>query len=275
MTVSSAKRFQVALSFPGEKRDYVLQVAELLAKQLGKEAVFYDDWYKHQLARPNLDTYLMNIYQNDSQLLVPFLCADYEHKQWCRLEWRAMRELLKQRQDDDIMPLRFDKTHISGLFSIDGYIDLESHGSKETAELILLRLKENSTLKSFTPPTEIPTSNFEADSTTRINLDNFPLENGALKFSKSEMILIETTDNNATEGCFWVIHRSRQLKIKARQHVIMISDEAEVKAEWEDAVRQLKSKKLIEEIKHRNSSDFAKKYKITSKGWEVSNRLKP
>jgi hypothetical protein len=136
----SKKRFQVALSFPGEQRTYVEEVAQFLANALGQEAVFYDDWYNHELARPNLDTYLQDIYHKDSQLLVPFLCADYERKQWCGLEWRAIRDLLKQRQDEDIMPLRFDNTHIAGLFSIDGYLDLQKYMPEQAAELILKRL---------------------------------------------------------------------------------------------------------------------------------------
>lgn len=133
------KRFQVALSFPGEQRSYVLEVAQLLTNRLGEHAVFYDDWYKHELARPNLDTYLQRIYHQETQLLVPFLCADYEKKEWCGLEWRAIRDLIKQnyRQDEDIMPLRFDDTQI------DGYIDLRMHTPEQISELIIKRLKSN------------------------------------------------------------------------------------------------------------------------------------
>ncbi|MFZ2727589.1 MAG: TIR domain-containing protein [Methylococcaceae bacterium] len=137
------KRFKVALSFAGERRDYIAQVAELLASELGKDKVFYDAWYKAELARPNLDVYLQTIYHQQSHLIVPFVCIDYERKKWCGLEWRVMRELIKERQDDDIMPLRFDDTHIMGLFSIDGYIDLREHSPQETAEFILQRLKFN------------------------------------------------------------------------------------------------------------------------------------
>jgi hypothetical protein len=54
MTTTS-KRFRVALSFPGEKRDYVRQVADALAAKLGKDRVFYDDYYTAELARPELD----------------------------------------------------------------------------------------------------------------------------------------------------------------------------------------------------------------------------
>ena len=43
----------------------------------------------------------------------------------------------------DIMPLRFDNTHIPGLFSIDGYISLTDKSPKEIAKLIAQRLEFN------------------------------------------------------------------------------------------------------------------------------------
>lgn len=137
------KRFAVALSFPGEHRGYVKIVAEELKDHLSDEKVFYDDWYKAELARPNLDIYLQAIYREKSELVVVFLCAEYEAKSWCGLEWRAVRDLLKEKQEEAIMPVRFDKTHISGLFSIDGYIDAENLEPKVVAKLIIERLIQN------------------------------------------------------------------------------------------------------------------------------------
>jgi hypothetical protein len=138
------KRFQIALSFAGEHRVYVEQVANhLKAALVGEDAVFYDNWYTHELARPNLDSYLQNIYHQDSDLIVPFICADYERKDWCGLEWRAIRDLIKQRKDEDIMPMRFDNTHIAGLFGIDGYLDVSKRTAEDTATIILKRLALN------------------------------------------------------------------------------------------------------------------------------------
>ncbi len=77
----NAKRFQVALSFPGEHRAYVSQVAEILAMTLGKEKVFYDEWYTAELAQINMDDLLQSFYHDESELIVPFLCADYERKE--------------------------------------------------------------------------------------------------------------------------------------------------------------------------------------------------
>ena len=80
------------------------------------------------------------IYHDGSELIVVFLCKEYEAKKWCRLEWRAIRNLISNRQDEDIMPMRFDDAHISGLFEIDGYIDLRRRTPEQTAKLILQRL---------------------------------------------------------------------------------------------------------------------------------------
>ena len=35
----------------------------------------------------------------DTNLIVVVLCADYQQKEWCHLEWRAIRDLIKKRHD--------------------------------------------------------------------------------------------------------------------------------------------------------------------------------
>jgi hypothetical protein len=137
---SPAKRFAVALSFAGERRPFVSRVAVALAAGLGRERVLYDAWYEAEFARPDLDTYLQRLYREESELIAVFLCAEYERKDWCGLEWRALRELIKERQGSAIMPLRFDSTEIPGLFSGDGYVWIGDGRSPESvADLILER----------------------------------------------------------------------------------------------------------------------------------------
>lgn len=137
------KRFDVALSFPGEHREFVKKVADRLATQLSPERVFYDANYKAELARPDMDIYLQKIYHDQAELVVVFLCAEYEQKEWCKLEWRAVRDILKQKKTAEIMPVRLDNTHIPGLFSSDGYINAKDHEPVELADLIVQRLKLN------------------------------------------------------------------------------------------------------------------------------------
>jgi hypothetical protein len=134
-------RFKVALSFPGEKREYVSKVANELKKQLPKGSVFYDKDFTAQLARPNLDTLLQRVYLNNSDLVVVFLSSEYETKEWCGLEWRAIREIIKNKSDHAIMLMRFDNAAISGLFSHDGYVDLSVFDPIRAARFILERVR--------------------------------------------------------------------------------------------------------------------------------------
>ena len=82
------KRFDVALSFPGEHRAFVEAVAARLSAVLGQERVLYDKYYEAEFARPNLDVYLPRLNRTQSELVVLFLCPEYAAKRWCNLEWR-------------------------------------------------------------------------------------------------------------------------------------------------------------------------------------------
>ena len=74
------KRFRVARSFPGEHRSRVKAMAELLAVELGREKILYDQWYRHEFSRANLGVYLPNLYHDESELLVFFHSKTYEEK---------------------------------------------------------------------------------------------------------------------------------------------------------------------------------------------------
>jgi len=134
-------KFKVAVSFPGEKRRYVSQVVDSLRGPLGKDSVFYDFDYQAQLALPNLDTLLQRIYRDRSDLIVVFLCAAYAEKEWCGLEWRAVRDIIKSKQDERVMFVRLDHSPVDGVLSIDGYIDGTSNTPQQVAELILTRVR--------------------------------------------------------------------------------------------------------------------------------------
>lgn len=137
-------RFLVALSFPGEKREFIRKVAERLTGELGKKRVFYDEYYEAELARANLDTYLQDIYELKSALVVPFFCMDYEKKPWCcKVEWPAIRSALyfQNKSDDYLMIFRFDNTPIQGRLRNTGYIDIGNRSPQDIAGLILDRLK--------------------------------------------------------------------------------------------------------------------------------------
>src|SRR5207244_1637306 len=124
-------RFDVALSFPGEHRTYVERVAVNLEDVLGPNSVFYDNFYRSQLARPSLDTMLQNLYAKQSGLIVVFLGADYQRKDWCGLEFRAIREKIMAREHERVMLVRMDDGDVDGIFRTDGYIDGRNDSSSE------------------------------------------------------------------------------------------------------------------------------------------------
>ena len=134
-------RFQIALSFPGGYRPRIEKIASALADVIGRNKVLYDKWHRAEFARPNLDIYLPKLYHERSRLLVFFLCGEYAQKEWCGLEWRAGRDLLKRNEDDRLMFLRLDLADIPGLYSIDGYLDISRLTDEEVVREILKRLE--------------------------------------------------------------------------------------------------------------------------------------
>lgn len=150
------RRFAVALSYPSEWRQYVEDVDAELCSIFDGEHVFFYKRFEAILARANLDTYLQKIYHDQSDLVVVFLCAEYECKEWCGLEWRAIRDLIKRRRTDEVMLVRFDNSDIKGTFSTDGFVNVNERPPKEIASLIRQRWEANHTHKNENNNSTIP-----------------------------------------------------------------------------------------------------------------------
>jgi hypothetical protein len=132
--------FDVALSFPGEVRAIVEQVARELEGRIGPNSYFYDSNYVSQLARPSLDTLLQEIYRHRSKLIVVFLGSDYQRKDWCGIEFRAIREIIMERDNARIMFVRTDDGAVDGVFKTDGYVDARRFSPAQIAQFICERL---------------------------------------------------------------------------------------------------------------------------------------
>ncbi|MEG6585414.1 toll/interleukin-1 receptor domain-containing protein [Dendrosporobacter sp. 1207_IL3150] len=132
--------FDISFTFAGESRDVVKQIVEELGQLIDESRIFYDNNYISQLARPSLDTLLQDIYRNRSKLIVVFLCEKYQDKKWCGLEFRAIRELIMEKEEEKIMYIRLDDGHVDGVFNTDGYIDGNKFSSRQLANFIYERL---------------------------------------------------------------------------------------------------------------------------------------
>lgn len=128
--------FDVAFSFPGEVRPLVEQIAVELERLIGPNSYFYDNNYVSQLARPSLDSLLQDIYRNRSRLIVVFLSGDYQRKDWCGIEFRAIQEIIMERDHKRIMFIRTDDGRVDGVFKTDGYVDAKRFTPPDLARFI-------------------------------------------------------------------------------------------------------------------------------------------
>lgn len=132
----STHSFEVALSFPGEVRSLVEQIALEWERRIGPNSYFYDNNYVSQLARPSLDILLQDIYRNRSKLIVVFLGSDYHKKDWCGIEFRAIKEIIMERDYKRIMFIRTDDGSVDGVFKTDGYVDARCRSPADLAGFI-------------------------------------------------------------------------------------------------------------------------------------------
>lgn len=139
----STKRFRIAFSFAGEKRDFVKKVADLLAVRFKQKAILYDKYHEAEFANADLAFDLPSLYKHDTDLIVSVFCKDYDKKEWCGLEWRAIFSMIKEGDTKQIMLTRFDHTDGKGLHGLAGFIELDHKTPDEAAALILERLAVN------------------------------------------------------------------------------------------------------------------------------------
>jgi tetratricopeptide (TPR) repeat protein len=137
------KRFRIAFSFAGEKRDFVGQVAAILARQFDEEHILYDKYHEAEFARHDLGIYLPKLYGEQSDLIVPVLCPNYDVKRWTGWEWLHIYGLLTKSDGRRVMPTRFEYANADGLSEAAGFIELDDKTPDDLALLILERLALN------------------------------------------------------------------------------------------------------------------------------------
>lgn len=130
--------FEIALSFAGEDRSYVDQVANLLLSSGVK--VFYDSFEESSLWGKNLYDYLSDVYQNKALYTIMFISKHYAGKLWPTHERQAMQARAFQEHQEYVLPARFDDTQIPGVLPTVGYISLVNRPPQEFVKLIHKKL---------------------------------------------------------------------------------------------------------------------------------------
>jgi hypothetical protein len=115
-----SSKYDVALSFAGEDREYVEAVAVALRKKGLR--VFYDGFEEADLIGRNLVDHLSEIYQNTARLCVVFVSQAYARKPFPRMERQAAQARAMQSGEPYIIPVRLDDAEIPGLLPTIAYV---------------------------------------------------------------------------------------------------------------------------------------------------------
>jgi hypothetical protein len=116
-----AYEFDVALSFAGEDREYVEQVAEPL-NAAGLQ-VFHDSDYQAEMWGEDLVEYLDQVYRLKAHYTIMFVSRHYAEKMWTRHERRSALARALEEKGAYVLPVRLDDTPLEGLRPTVGYLD--------------------------------------------------------------------------------------------------------------------------------------------------------
>ena len=133
--------FDVALSFAGEQRDYVRQVAERLEGQGIK--VFYDEFFESQLWGRNLPNYLKDVYYSKSNYCIIFISDDYTSKMWPVYEGKCANARDLEEFGDYILPVVFEGAKMPGLDPGKKYLSASKHTPQQIADIFVKRFEED------------------------------------------------------------------------------------------------------------------------------------
>jgi hypothetical protein len=141
--------YDVCLSFAGEDRAYVRQVAEALRTRGVR--VFFDEYAQADLWGKDLYTHLDDVYQNAARYCVLFASKHYAKKVWTNHERESAQARAIRQHAEYILPARFDSTKIPGLRPTVGEVDLRSISPEKLADLIEQKLGDRQREEYFPP----------------------------------------------------------------------------------------------------------------------------
>ena len=131
-------KYQVALSFAGEHRDYVEEVARHL--QSRSIDVFYDGFEQVGLWGQSGAEAFHEAFAQESAYVVMFISEAYVSKAWPIHEKRSALSRMIEKWDEYILPVRFDDTPVPGLPTDVIYECAGKHTPAQLATMIAKKL---------------------------------------------------------------------------------------------------------------------------------------
>ena len=157
------RKFDVALSFAGEQRDFVSSVANKLSLKGLK--VFYDKHDQHKALGCEPYNYFGQIYSREAYLVVLFVSKEYMRKDIPMHEAKSAME----NNNNNIIVFRFDDVSFENLKSRI-YMDIDERSEEDIAELV-----ENSLIEKGLV--------FENDNDEEYEIEHIPTGEATIKFS--------------------------------------------------------------------------------------------
>ena len=139
------KKYDFALSFAGEVRSIVAELAILLFEE-HECSVFYDFNEQHKIIGEDLTDYFEPIYKSDAEFIIVFLDRNYPRKLWTNFESDKFKERFGEHAVIPIIfkgcePTQFDKLANIGYLSFDPEKE-QSEQIKSIADIIVKKLGE-------------------------------------------------------------------------------------------------------------------------------------
>lgn len=140
MTDGSSEPFEfdVALSFAGEDRAYVHDIADRL--RANNVQVFYDEYAAVDTWGADLYELLDEVYRKKARFAIAFISANYVSKPWPKHERRSTLARALIELQPYFLPVRLDDTELPGLRPTIGYVDARSTTPDELVQLVLQKL---------------------------------------------------------------------------------------------------------------------------------------
>lgn len=145
--------YDVALSFAGEDREYVDNLAEKL-KSMGIK-VFYDKFETAKLWGKDLYQFLSSIYKDNARYCIIFISEHYKEKAWTTLELRNAQNRALFENREYILPIYLEDVKLNGINDTIGFLKATDYSYDEIVNLTLEKLgiaktnlKDNSKITS-------------------------------------------------------------------------------------------------------------------------------
>lgn len=132
------KKYDVALSYAAEQREYVERVAEELDRQ--SLVYFYAPREEWAMWGEDLAVFFQKLFTEDARYVVAFISDDYVRKPYPQWEFKSALAQAMSARSAYILPVRFDDSRLPGLAQTVKFLDARNLEPKDVAAAIVAKL---------------------------------------------------------------------------------------------------------------------------------------